>query len=248
VGVVTADQSSTGPRAAGRDGNSNDVSNAVNLMPLEALRELLQHFEEVSRRLAAEPNAPASASEEHRKWQALNATLAVGGEQALPLVRKGVRAALGAPSVQKPQPFEGRRLLRLCMVGFGLWSAFVLYRTQDSHELLGMYLYQWDGDAWVTNWLGVPAVALLVLLLSRWALVGSSLDPRRLLRRLPLKRRSELTPEEEGALGGYGVLLIPLGLALAGYGFVQADAPTVLGGLGLALSPFLLLIKIPRGK
>jgi len=48
------------------------------------------------------------------------------------------------------------------------WTAFVIYRTADSHYLLGFYLSEWDDGDFLSNWLVVPTVVAALLYGVRW--------------------------------------------------------------------------------
>lgn len=59
---------------------------------------------------------------------------------------------------------------KACIVGMVLWTVFVIYRTADSHELLGMSLYRWDNEAFFMNWLGIPAIVLCIWYATQWVI------------------------------------------------------------------------------
>lgn len=56
------------------------------------------------------------------------------------------------------------------VVGMVIWTVFVIYRTADSHELLGMDLDRWDNDSFLMNWLGVPVIVLALAYAARWVM------------------------------------------------------------------------------
>lgn len=49
-----------------------------------------------------------------------------------------------------------------------VWTLFVIYRTADYHEVLGIDLDRWDDDNFLTNWLGVPVVVYAIYWAIRW--------------------------------------------------------------------------------
>lgn len=57
---------------------------------------------------------------------------------------------------------------RAILVGMAFWTAWVIYRTADSHEVLGFYLERWDDRQFYINWLGVPFLAAVAYLAYRW--------------------------------------------------------------------------------
>ena len=54
--------------------------------------------------------------------------------------------------------FLGSKEGRLTVVLGITWSAYVIFRTVESYEVLGVYLKQWDSDYFLVNWLGVPVL------------------------------------------------------------------------------------------
>lgn len=65
-----------------------------------------------------------------------------------------------------------RRHVRIAAVGFIAWTAFVMVRTDDSHELLGFYLEQWGRDEFFVNWLLPPGLILMAIYARRWIIAG----------------------------------------------------------------------------
>ena len=48
------------------------------------------------------------------------------------------------------------------------WTAFVIYRTSDYHEVVGFELDRWSEDEFLTNWLGFPIVIAAIYSAVRW--------------------------------------------------------------------------------
>lgn len=60
------------------------------------------------------------------------------------------------------------KAVRAGIVAMVVWTAFVFYRTVDSHELLGMDLERWSDDYLLVNWLAVPFAVVALIYAIRW--------------------------------------------------------------------------------
>lgn len=62
------------------------------------------------------------------------------------------------------------RPVKASVVFMVFWTAFVIYRTDDSHELLGIYLERWDDDSFLTNWLLFPLGVFVAGYAFKWVM------------------------------------------------------------------------------
>jgi hypothetical protein len=62
------------------------------------------------------------------------------------------------------------RPVKASVVFMVFWTAFVIYRTDGSHELLGIYLERWDDDSFFTNWLLFPLGAFAAGYAFKWVM------------------------------------------------------------------------------
>lgn len=51
---------------------------------------------------------------------------------------------------------------------FVFWTAWVIFRTADDYEILGIWLDDWDEQYFFLNWLGLPVVLSLVYATYLW--------------------------------------------------------------------------------
>lgn len=56
------------------------------------------------------------------------------------------------------------------IMAFVFWSAFVIFRTSDDYDLVGLSLDQWDDDVFFLNWLLPPAILFALTYSFRWVL------------------------------------------------------------------------------
>jgi hypothetical protein len=92
--------------------------------------------------------------------------------------------------IDPPMPALSERLNRLSkpvravIVALVSWTAYVIYRTDDDHSLLGIYLDSWSQSAFLSNLLIPPT------------LIGAGYVAWRWISGKPLRRKKEPTPTE----------------------------------------------------
>ncbi len=89
------------------------------------------------------------------------------------------------PGLKKPtSPTIKDRLLNLskqkkAFIAFVVfWTAWVVFRTSDDYEILGIWLDDWVGNYFFLNWLGFPIAVGLVYLAYKWVVKDKKPEPK----------------------------------------------------------------------
>lgn len=133
-----------------------------------------KHFEEITRRLAEDPNCPPEIIQQHEELKKANK--AVEDFKTLKSISEQSRLmkAYYYEPPSKPKLTWQERLRSLSkpakasIVFMTLWTVFVIYRTADYHYLLGRELEQWDSSGFLMNWLAVPGTFAAIYFGMRW--------------------------------------------------------------------------------
>lgn len=139
---------------------------ALGIAPSDALRPTFKHLskgpeEERTKLLASTP--PAEVLEVFERL------LATTSEQS----------KRNTTPVPAPQPIELgtwlknlSRAKRLFIVATAVWCAWVIFRTSDRYDLLGIYFDKWDNDMFLVNLLLPPALIAAAFAAYRWITRG----------------------------------------------------------------------------
>lgn len=223
-------------------------------LPDEALQQVLDDLESVSRSAAdgEPPSSPAKA--DNIRWQALSSALRVGGPDASAEVRAEVERWILTQELDdargdrsKAMPVRFGRAGRIWMASLALWSVYVAFRTFGNHQIAGIDLFAWDKDELLSNWLGLPSIATALYLVGQWAL-GRSAGLQIAGWTIALKRPSELPLMERIMLVVAPILLVPVGAYLLFKGISDQDIEATLVGVFLASLPIWQAAKIQRAR
>lgn len=101
-------------------------------------------------------------------------------EKDFPQAKRPVQPGLKKPATptikDKLHNLPKQKKAFLAFVVF--WTAWVLFRTSDDYEILGIWLDDWDKNSFFLNWLGFPIVVGLVYFAYNWVVKEKKPEPK----------------------------------------------------------------------
>ena len=145
----------------------------------EVYRKTVQEFKDVAEILVETPDISSELLDRQLKANQAKKTIEeIDKLKALGLQKRLMNAYYSDPITLKLSYINRLDALskpaKAGLLSMIFWTAYVIYRTSDSHELMGRTLYDWDSRDFFMNWLALPVIITAIYFGIQWVITDRS--------------------------------------------------------------------------